>query len=337
MTRPKSRTTRPTLKDVAAKAGVSPTTVSRVLNKRGSLSNKTIAKVYAAIQATGYHPNENARTLWGKKSRLIGLIFPSTQNPFYGDMVFELERELYIRGYKTLLCNSSNDPDQEDKFLDLLLANQADGMIVGSHNADIETYQQPNLPVVNIDRITSRAIPVVSSDNYRGGRLATQILLERGSRRIGHINSVESETAPYTYGRRQGYEDVMRENGLGTRVFALDWGMPYDRKITHLIHILEGAPDLDGLFIADDMTAVLVKELCRETGRAIKIIGYDGSDTVRKFMPDLATVMQPIKAMAKKAVDVLIREIDGDFSVSGERYTLPVSFLPERKVQDLAR
>ncbi|MCI1832462.1 MAG: LacI family DNA-binding transcriptional regulator [Bifidobacterium sp.] len=330
MARRKATLRRPTLDDVARSAGVSATTVSRVLNNRGSLSDKTISRVHAAIRETGYHPNESARTLWGKQSRLIGLIFPTTQNPFYGDMVYELERELYVRGYKCLLCNSSNDSAQERQFLDLLLANQADGMIVGSHNTDIQTYQQPNLPLVAIDRITTRSIPVVSSDNHQGGRLATEALWKRGARRIGHINSIESQAAPYSYERRRGYEEVLQEKGLEPKVFPIDWSAPYQGKVAALDSILEGNPELDGLFIADDMTASLALAMCRQRGLAIDIVGYDGSDAVRKFVPDLPTIVQPIKLMARKAVDVLTREISGDFSVAGTRYSLPVTFLPER-------
>ncbi|WEV46620.1 LacI family DNA-binding transcriptional regulator [Bifidobacterium sp. ESL0690] len=326
---------RPTLKDVAARAGVTVTTVSRVLNKRGSLSEKTIAKVYAAIQEIGYRPNVSARTLQGKQSRLIGLIFPTTQNPFYGDMVYELERELYRRGYKALLCNSMNDVDQEQGFLDLLLANQADGMIIGSHNTGMSIYRNSNLPIVNIDRITTKSIPVVSSDNYQGGRIATEALWTRGARRIGHINSLEDESAPYSYERRLGYSDVMEERGCAPQVFPIDWDEPYETKIKDLAAVLDQGADLDGLFIADDMTALLAKAMCAHRHLDIDIVGYDGSDTVRRFVPDLPTVAQPIAGMARKAVDVLIREIDGDFSVSGARYKLPVSFLPERSIETL--
>lgn len=330
MVRSGRASTRPTLKDVAERAGVTVTTVSRVINQRGALSEKTINKVYEAIRELGYRPNQSARTLQGKQSRLIGLVFPTTQNPFYGDIVYELERELYRRGYKTLLCNSMNDTQQEQRFLDLLLANQADGMIVGSHNGDMEIYQNSNLPIVNIDRITTKTIPVVSSDNYQGGRLATEALWDRGARCIGHINSIEDQSAPYSFERRLGYSDVMREKGCEPRVFPIDWDEPYEQKIVHLTTILDENPDLDGLFIADDMTAALARTMCLRAGRKLDIVGYDGSDTVRRFMPDLPTVAQPIADMARKACDVLIREIDGDFSVAGARYSLPVTFLPER-------
>ncbi|MCI2149248.1 LacI family DNA-binding transcriptional regulator [Bifidobacterium crudilactis] len=331
MARAKGTSMRPTLFDVATEAGVSATTVSRVLNNRGSLSEKTRLKVFQAVRETGYHPNQSARTLWGKRSKLTGLIFPTTQNPFYGDMVYELERELFKRGYKTLLCNSSEDSEQERQFLDLLLANQADGMIVGSHNLDIRAYQQSDLPVVSIDRVTNHTIPVVSSDNYQGGRMATEELWKRGARMIGHINSAEVVEAPYSYERRRGYEDVVMEKGLEPTVFRVDWALAWEEKVPFLLRILEDNPTLDGLFIADDMTASLMMTMCRERHKHIAIVGYDGSDTVRKYIPDLPTIVQPIHDMAKTAVDVLIREINGDFSVSGSRFRLPVSFLPERR------
>ncbi|WEV68460.1 substrate-binding domain-containing protein [Bifidobacterium sp. ESL0769] len=127
----------------------------------------------------------------------------------------------------------------------------------------------------------------------------------------------------------------MEERGCAPQVFPIDWDEPYETKIKDLAAALDQGADLDGLFVADNMTALLAKAMCTHRHLDIDIVGYDGSDTVRRFVPDLPTVAQPIAGMARKAVDVLIREIDGDFSVSGAHYKLPVSFLPERSIESL--
>ena len=98
------------LTDVAELAGVSPTTVSRVINKKGYLSQKTIDKVHAAMQELNYKPNNLARGLQGKSAKLVGLIFPNISNMFYAELIERLEDELFKQGYKTIICNSEHDP-----------------------------------------------------------------------------------------------------------------------------------------------------------------------------------------------------------------------------------
>ena len=132
--------TRPKLEDVARLAGVSKTTVSRVLNNRGYLSEKTIQKVNDAMAALGYQPNIIARQLFQQKTYLVGLIFPTVNNPFFAQLEAEMERLLYKRGYKVLMGNSQNDPDKEEDYLKQLLTHQVDGLIVGAHNQGLKEY-----------------------------------------------------------------------------------------------------------------------------------------------------------------------------------------------------
>ena len=122
------------LEDVAKLAGVSKTTVSRVLNKRGYLSEATIAKVYAAMKELNYQPNTIARQLFKQKTNMVGLIFPTVNNPFFGQLVARLEQILYEHGYKVLIGNSQNNPQKEEDYLNQLLNHQVDGLIVGAHN-----------------------------------------------------------------------------------------------------------------------------------------------------------------------------------------------------------
>src|SRR5690625_4522357 len=172
------------LDDVAEKAGVSKTTVSRVLNNRGYISEKTRKKVHDVIEELNYQPNEIARSLFINKTFIIGLIFPTTTNPFYGQLVFHLENICESLGYKVLLCNSEGREDKEREYLEMLQRHQVDGIIAGAHNRGIEEYNRPNLAIVGIDRYLSKNVPVVSSDNYNGGRQATQLLINSGCQHI---------------------------------------------------------------------------------------------------------------------------------------------------------
>ena len=175
---------KPSIKDVAKVAGVSATTVSRVLNNRGYISKETKRKVYAAIEDVEYYPNDIARALLSNKTNLIGLIFPMINNPFHVELISYIETILSEKGFKVLLCNSMNNPKKEQDYLTMLRRNQVDGIIVGTHNDNIPDYNISGLPVVAIDRYLGENVVTVSCDNYAGGRLAVESLLEKGCKNI---------------------------------------------------------------------------------------------------------------------------------------------------------
>ena len=172
------------LTDVAKLAGVSPTTVSRVINNKGYLSQKTINKVRSAMKELGYQPNSLARSLQGKSAKLVGLIFPSASNIFFAELIERLERELFSRGYKTILCNSENDPSKEREYLEMLSAHQVDGIISSSHNLGIDDYEKVEAPIVAFDRNLAPNVPIISSDNFEGGKLAASLLEKNGCQNI---------------------------------------------------------------------------------------------------------------------------------------------------------
>lgn len=196
------------LTDVAALAGVSPTTVSRVINKKGYLSQKTIDKVNQAMRELGYRPNNLARSLQGKSAKLIGLIFPNISNVFYAEMIECLEKELFRHGYKTILCNSEQDSAKEKEYLEMLEANQVDGIISSSHNLGISDYDRVTAPIISFDRNLSPKIPVVSSDNFSGGVLAAKTLQHNGCQNILMITGNDDSDSP-TMRRRTGFMSVL--------------------------------------------------------------------------------------------------------------------------------
>src|SRR5699024_7256371 len=124
---------KPKLDDVAKLANVSKTTVSRVLNKHGYLSQETIDKVYDAMEKLKYQPKAVERQLYNKKTNMISIIFPAVSNPFFGELVEELEKKIYSQNYKFIIGNSMNEPETEKNYLNQLLSNQVDGLIVGTH------------------------------------------------------------------------------------------------------------------------------------------------------------------------------------------------------------
>ena len=312
------------LKDVAKIAGVTPTTVSRVINMRGSLSQKTIDRVHSAMQELHYQPNAMARSLQGKKSQLIGLIFPTIATPLYGEITHAIESNLFSLGYKVILCDSENNPIKEREYLTMLMANQVDGIITSSHNKQVEEYENSHLAIVAFDRYLADGIPIISSDNLTGGKLAVQYLYEQGCRKIALIAG-SSDTKSPTQNRLLGYQNKMLELNLTPLIHYLIRENALKDKRESIVQLLKSTT-IDGIFCTDDLTAIMVKDVAAELNLSdIQVIGYDGTQMIQNYFPSLPTIVQPIEALADLIVDILIKKIEDEDFQPKDTYVLPVT------------
>lgn len=312
------------LTDVAKLAGVSPTTVSRVINKKGYLSEKTIQKVNDAMRELGYKPNNLARSLQGKSAKLIGLIFPNIRHVFYAELIDKLEHELFKKGYKTIICNSEHDSEKEREYIEMLEANQVDGIISGSHNLGIEDYNQVTAPIISFDRNLSPDIPVVSSDNYGGGVLAAQTLVKTGANDIIMITGNDNSNSP-TGLRHAGFASILPD----APIINVSSDFSPVRKEMEIKNILTQQKP-DAIFASDDLTAILIINIAKELGISVpdqlKVIGYDGTYFIENYYPQLTTVKQPLEEIAFLCVELLLQKIEGK-KVATTGYFLPVTLL----------
>ncbi|MBP9624022.1 MAG: LacI family DNA-binding transcriptional regulator [Streptococcus sp.] len=312
------------LTDVAQLAGVSPTTVSRVINKKGYLSEKTIRNVEEAMRELGYKPNNLARSLQGKSAKLVGLIFPTINNIFYSELIGHLEKELFDRGYKTIICNSQHESDKEREYLEMLAANQVDGIISGSHNLGIQDYDRVVAPIIAFDRNLSPSIPIVSSDNLAGGTLAAQTLQKAGCHNPLMITGNDDSNSP-TGLRQLGFTSILDE----AKVFKIASDLSPVRKEMEIRSILEKYKP-DGIFVSGDATAMLVWNVARSLKLSIpediKLIGYDGTSFIESYYPQLTTIKQPLVEIARLLVDLLIDKIEGK-KLPKTDYILPITLL----------
>lgn len=317
------------LEDVAARAGVSKTTVSRVLNQRGYLSQATIKKVHQAMAELHYRPNAIARSLVKQENYLVGLVFPTVNDPFFGQLEAKLDEILYRDGTRVLMGNSQNNPQKEEQYLKLLLNHQILGLIVGAHNPEIVKYPEIDLPIVSIERYVGRHIPVVTSDGYQGGQLATQRLIDDGCIKIIHTNNYPHQATSTNKQRRRGYEDTMREQGLAPCTYEVQFDAPLAAKRAVFERLFADHPDVDSIFADNDLNAGLIISIAHQRGLRVpedlKVVGYDGTDTSRAIMPELTTIQQPVDEMATAAVRLLKRRIAGEQDVAS--VTLPVKLL----------
>ncbi|MGB9678527.1 MAG: LacI family DNA-binding transcriptional regulator [Thermoanaerobacteraceae bacterium] len=305
----------PTIKDVAKKAGVTVTTVSRVLNNRGYISDVTRNKVYEAMKELNYQPNEIARSLYRKKSFLIGLLIPNVAHPFFAELTSYIEYFAYKEGYKILLCNSGKDSNKEKEYINMLKRHQVDGIIIGSHTLDAEQYLSAKLPIVAVDRYYSEKIPYVASDNYNGGKLATELLIKKGCNNIAHISGPLVLNTPAN-NRYKAFKDVADRKNIKNYVIETELNK-FDteeyKKLTE--NLFEVFPEVDGIFASSDLIAASVMSVAKRYNKRIpqelKIIGYDDVNIANVVVPSLTTVRQPIKEMARKTMDIILSQING--------------------------
>lgn len=314
------------LEDVAKLANVSKTTVSRVLNKRGYLSQQTVDRVYQAMKELNYQPNAVAQQLNKQKTNIIGLLFPTIANPFFGELTEELEKRLYDEGFKVLVGNSMNNPEKEANYLNQLLSKQVDGLIVGTHNQGIGEYNYKNLPIVAIDRNMNRDIPVIESDNYAGGVLATTRLIKTGAKKIIHTNGPTNLETPAKR-RREAYEYTMKENNLIPVTITVDFNLSYIEKMNVFKKMFEDYPYVEAVFASNDVDAALIIKIASELGKNVPddllVIGYDGTKIIQQLLPSLTTIIQPIEEIAETAIKILKKRMNNQETKL--EYILPVS------------
>lgn len=318
---------KPTIRDVARVAGVSTTTVSRVLNNRGYISKKTREIVYTAINNLNYLPNDLARSLFHKRTNFIGLLVPNISDPFSGELTFEIQSFCASLGYKIILCNTLNHMDKESKYLETLSGSQVDGLIMSTYNTHILNNYEQNLPIVTIDHYISKKVPLVSSDHYSGSLQAIELLISKGCQHIIYVSAYTESEQSSTL-KRNAYEDGMK--GQGKRSIIYEYS-GYEEKHKVICKIFNENTEVDGIFCSDDITATAVITEAKKRGISIpthlKVIGYNGTEVSQILFPGLTTVQQPIDLIAKTAVKSLLEIIDGKVKTDLTKFYLPMKII----------
>lgn len=305
----------PNIKDVASEAGVSVTTVSRVMNNRGYISEKTRKKVNDAMEKLNYHPNELAQNLFKQKTNLIGLILPDISISFYAEETKYIEEELYKRGYKLLLCNAYNSSSREQEYINMLQRNKVDGIIIGSHTLEIEEYVKIDLPIVALDRYLGENIHTVAADHIQGGRLAAQHLIDSKCKNIVQFAGYKKVKMP-AQNRHSEFSKVMIENGVNCKTIEMKLNsFGFEENLEYVQDVFDNYKDVDGIFGTDEIIFIVIKEAIKrgiKIPEDLKLVGYDGTKNAQKYSPTLTTVKQPIKDICIGAVNRLMQMIDGE-------------------------
>lgn len=304
----------PTIHDVALKAGVSVTTVSRVINNRGYISEETRKKVFDTMDELNYQPNELARSLLKKQSNLIGLIIPTVSNPFFSQLAASIEAYAYDNGMKLLLCNSLMDPAKEKEYIEMMKKNRVDGIIMGSHTLEVEEYRKLHHPIITFDRKIGTDIPYIASDNHMGGRLAAELLIGKGCRKLAHICGNLSLDM-LSNRRTEGFLEAVKQRGVEHVVVQTDMNVfdypQYERIIRKLF---QDHPDIDGVFATSDVIAAFVIKIGTSLGLSVperlKVVGYDDTLFASWATPSITTIRQSADDIGRLAIQLIRQRME---------------------------
>ncbi|GEN52705.1 LacI family DNA-binding transcriptional regulator [Halobacillus faecis] len=318
-----------TIKDVAREAGVSVATVSRVLNDNGYVGADTRKKVMEAIAELNYSPNEVARSLYKRESRLIGLLLPDITNPFFPQLARGVEDELSQAGYRLLLGNSDENIQKELEYIQTFVQNNVVGIITATNHVDYKIYEALDLPLVLLDR-ASENYPAVYADGREGGRLAAKTLIEKGAERITLVKG-PANIKPAQDRFQGAIEELSRADVdfsvLSTTSYSFEEAQGWAEEL------FDKFSDTDGIIASNDIVGIAIVHEAMERGKRIpedvQIIGYDDIPQSRLSYPTLSTIRQPAYEMGREAAKLLIRTIKKEPGVE-QTIQMPVE-LVERK------
>ncbi|MGX9357258.1 LacI family DNA-binding transcriptional regulator [Roseobacteraceae bacterium S113] len=302
--------------DVAKRAGVSQSAVSRVFTPGASASPKTAEKVRAAAQELGYRPNVLARAMVSGKSRIIGLVVAYLDNYFYPEALEKLSNALQAQGYHVLIFMASQTSEGIDDVVEEILDYQVDGIIAASValSSDLaDRCREAGVPVVLFNRTDgAQGVSSVASDNFAGGKAAGDFLVAGGHRRIAHITGWEG--ASTTVERESGLRAALKDAGLdlyarGIGNFKMDIAQDAARRM------FDRADRPDAVFVGNDHMAFAVMDVLRgELGLSVpedvSVIGYDDVPPAAWSAYDLTTLRQRANAMVQETVDLLMQKIE---------------------------
>ncbi|MFF5986801.1 LacI family DNA-binding transcriptional regulator [Prauserella flavalba] len=307
-----------TIRDVAARAGVSKSTVSKYLTSTPYVSADARERIERAVAELGYRPNGSARALVGGRSRFVGVLVPSIANPYQADLLAGIERAAAPHQLGTLLAIADNDEPRERELLQGLLKSGADGVIVTSahaQDAEVQALRRAGIPVVLAGRhIAAPEIDSVVIDNRQGARLAVDHLVELGHRQIAHI------PGPLTVldfaQRAEGYRDALREHGLEPLPLLGGDRLPDPERGREAVRALMELPEAErptAVFAAVDWIAVGVLAEASKRGIEVpgelSVIGFDNVSFCELTAPSLSTVDAHPERIGQRAVDRLADRI----------------------------
>lgn len=293
---------------VAARAGVSAAVVSYVINNGPRpVAPSTRERVERAIEELGYQPNSAARALKTRQTRTLGLLVPDIRNPYFAELAAALEDAAHDEGYSLLLADTNESPERQSAQLGALRARQVDGVfVVGDH---VESEEWGDFPVIRIDRRGAEGVSGgVFVDNHHGALAGTKHLIEHGHREV--LCVAGPPTVGASMQRVEGWRAAMDAAGLATEDRVVE--APFTRTGGYVAaqRIFDEHPGATAVFVCSDLQGIGILSACYQRSLAIPgqlaVITFDGTAEAEFAVPPLTVISQPVSAMAKAAVAMML-------------------------------
>ncbi len=306
-----------TMKDIAAHAGVSKATVSRVVNNDPNVAADLRARVLKAIQELGYQPNRAAQRLRAGSSDVIGLLVSDIQNPFFTSVVGGVEEMAYAHQMSILLCNTNEDYSRQQMYLSVMQAENVAGLILSptpmTDAKSLKKLTQANMPIILLDRsVDGLNADTVVVDNAHGAFLAVSHLIELGYKRIAMIASSPILTTGRD--RQQGYREAMQRAGFPVDDNLIKVGDSRKESGHELAReLIEMREPPEAIFVANNLMTLGALGALREhhvrVPEDIALIGFDDMPWSAELCPPLTAISQPTYDLGREAVHLLIRRL----------------------------
>lgn len=312
----RTKSKHPTLSEVAKKAGVGTTTVSRVINGVEHVEAKTLARVEQAIKALGYMPNQAARVLKGHRTRTIGFVIPSIADSFFSNCAEVLQAIARSHDFLVIVLTTQNDANTERNAVNILMQHRVDGFVIAPADSESEDLrsllQRIPVPIVALDRpVAGSIVPSVVANNFEGAQKATKHLIKHGYKRIACLTG---ETNLYTIGERvRGYQDAMRSAGLE---ITLETSVcDYETSERVIKKMFGGRNPPEAIFTLKNSATIDTFEAMQRLGISIPsdvaLIGYDDFQLAGTVRPSITVVQQPIYELGHAAAELLFERMLG--------------------------
>ncbi len=304
-----------TVADVAKRADVSVSTAARVLSGSGYASDDTRKLVLDAARELGYVPNQIARSLRTRQTRMVGLLIGDVENSFYSVIAKNVESIAKDAGYHVVLCNSDDDPAIEREYLDLLEGIRVDALIVTPTPKNRRQLARllPDIVIVQVDRrVEGLSADAILVDNEAGAASAVSLLIEAGHTRIGILTgNIELLTAAQ---RLAGYKRALHEHGLPIKTSLIRSGSFHrDHAIENATALIRARPAPTAIFAANNIlaeaTLVALEQLGLRVPRDMSVVGFDDEQWMSIVDPGLTTVRQPVVDIARSAAELTLRRL----------------------------
>lgn len=330
-----------TIKDVAKKAGVSISTVSRVINDSKPVTNEVKQRVLDIIKETGYVPNPLARSLVTKKSQLIGVIVPEVTDTFSAEILNGIEEISKMYNYDILLANTYSERESELKNINLLRAKQVEGIVMICWDIDrevVKVLENSGIPAVYISK-TSRDIDIfnVSIQNYPAAKEMTQYLIDRGHEKIALMLTGNKNTDLIDE-RLEGYKAALEENKIPfeSELVVTTDGTTYENGYSSAKELLTGSKEIPhAIFATSDEVAIGAINACFDLGykvpQDISVAGFNDVKLAKIYRPKLTTVYQPLFDMGAVAIRMIIKMVKGK-EIEDKKVTLPFKIVDRESV-----